>query len=202
MISLFDLDTPSLFVNLDLMESNSKTMMKFINEENLALRPHTKAHKIPDLANFQIAQGANGICTAKLGEAEGVMIEEGIKSVLNTTPIANPQKIERVVKLLKNHPQTDFIQVVDDLKQIEAVNKKLSEENLNLSILVEVECGQQRCGVEVGSNLTTLLKNLPQFNRIKFKGFQAYSGHLQHIKARKKRGWKKSGRAYRQFSSK
>ncbi len=37
---------------------------------NLTLRPHTKTHKIPEIARLQMQYGAGGITVAKVGEAE------------------------------------------------------------------------------------------------------------------------------------
>jgi len=180
------LDTPSLIVDLDLMENNSKKMMNFLKGKKCFLRPHAKAHKIPELAKFQISQGAKGICTAKLGEAE-VMLENGLDDILITTPIANEQKIDRMIKALKTYPKARIIQVVDGVKQVNALAEKLKKEKLNLEVLVEVEAGQKRCGVQVGTELIKLVKAIRSTKNLKFVGYQAYSGHLQHIHGYEKR---------------
>ena len=88
------LDTPSLIADLNAMSINIQLMQERINDLGLALRPHTNAHKIPAVAQMQIDAGAQGICVAKLGEAE-VMAQGGIKDILITTPIAGQKKIQR-----------------------------------------------------------------------------------------------------------
>jgi len=180
------LDTPSLIVDLDLMENNSLKMMNFLKGKKIVLRPHTKAHKIPELAKFQISQGAKGICTSKLGEAE-VMLEGGLDDILITTPIANEQKINRMINILKAYPKARIIQVVDNVKHVNILSDKLKKEKLSLEVLVEVDAGQKRCGVQVGPDLIKLVKSIRSSQGLKFVGYQAYSGHLQHIHGYEKR---------------
>ena len=65
-----ELDTPAVVVDLDVMERNLSRMADYSRTHNLLLRPHTKSHKIPELAKRQLASGATGITVAKIGEAE------------------------------------------------------------------------------------------------------------------------------------
>ena len=62
------------------------------------LRPHTKTHKSVRIAHMQLASGAHGVQTAKLGEAE-VMADSGISDILVGYPIVTQRKIERLVRL-------------------------------------------------------------------------------------------------------
>ncbi len=45
-------------------------MQAAANARGIRLRPHSKTHKSPLIAHWQIERGAVGICCAKLGEAE------------------------------------------------------------------------------------------------------------------------------------
>ena len=65
-----DLDTPSLYVDLDAMERNIRRMQEQCGGWGVGLRPHVKTHKIPEIAQMQLAAGAIGITVAKVGEAE------------------------------------------------------------------------------------------------------------------------------------
>ena len=64
------LDTPALLVDLDVMEANIARIAKTCRDNGVGWRPHTKAHKTPEIAHLQLAAGAIGIACAKLGEAE------------------------------------------------------------------------------------------------------------------------------------
>ena len=75
-----DLETPSIVVDLDVMERNLSRMAEYCRGKNLRLRPHTKSHKIPELAKRQLAHAPHGITVAKIGEAE-VMLDAGINDI-------------------------------------------------------------------------------------------------------------------------
>jgi len=72
-------------------------MAALARDGGVALRPHAKTHKSPVIARKQLALGAVGICTAKIGEAE-VMVANGIDNVLITTePV--PRNMDRFIAL-------------------------------------------------------------------------------------------------------
>ena len=68
--SVDDIDTPALVVDLDAFERNLDLMANAVRGAGVALRPHAKSHKCPDIAHAQIERGAVGICCQKVGEAE------------------------------------------------------------------------------------------------------------------------------------
>ncbi len=65
-----DLDTPALYVDLDVLERNIARMQEQCRAWGVALRPHVKTHKIAEIAQMQLDAGAIGITVAKVGEAE------------------------------------------------------------------------------------------------------------------------------------
>ena len=69
-MKIADLDTPAVLIDLDIMESNLARMAGYCRDHHLALRPHTKTHKVPELAHRQVRLGACGITVAKVGEAD------------------------------------------------------------------------------------------------------------------------------------
>src|SRR6185369_1879874 len=93
-----ELETPAVVVDLDVMDQNLARMAAYCRKHNLRLRPHTKSHKIPELARQQIASGATGITVAKLGEAE-VMLEAGITDILIAYPIVGDEKTAHLAKI-------------------------------------------------------------------------------------------------------
>jgi 3-hydroxy-D-aspartate aldolase len=49
-VSKWDLDTPSLCVDLDGLEANLATMQQTLTRNGIASRPHAKTHKCPAIA--------------------------------------------------------------------------------------------------------------------------------------------------------
>src|SRR2546426_2874540 len=75
-------------------------MAKLASEGGKSLRPHIKTHKTPEIARMQLAAGACGITVAKLGEAE-VFADAGFDDMFMANQIVGPQKIERLIALLR-----------------------------------------------------------------------------------------------------
>src|SRR5205823_10546162 len=92
------LDTPALLVDLDVMEANIARIVATCRAQGVAWRPHSKAHKTPEIARMQIVAGAIGVTCAKLGEAE-VMAAAGIRDILIANRIVGPIKSARLVQL-------------------------------------------------------------------------------------------------------
>ncbi len=104
-LHLTDLDTPAVVIDLDIMESNLARMAAYCRDHHLALRPHTKTHKVPELAHRQLRSGACGITVAKVGEAE-VMAAAGIEDILIAYPVVGPLKVERLTRLARRARST------------------------------------------------------------------------------------------------
>ena len=94
------LDTPFAAIDLDVVERNLARAQRYFDEHKLALRPHIKTHKIPELARRQVELGAGGITCQKIGEAE-VMADAGIADILLTFNIVGPLKLGRLVGLAR-----------------------------------------------------------------------------------------------------
>ena len=80
-IPLDELQTPALIIDLDVFDANLAKMQSYLEEQDIALRAHTKMHKCPLIARKQVESGARGVCAAKISEAE-VMCAAGIEDVL------------------------------------------------------------------------------------------------------------------------
>src|SRR4051812_39674682 len=66
------IETPAAVVDLDLLESHIKRFQAYIAQHGIANRPHIKTHKIPAIAQMQVAAGAVGLTCQKLGTAEAM----------------------------------------------------------------------------------------------------------------------------------
>ena len=63
---------------------NLKKMAEFAEANGKAIRPHAKTHKCPLVAKKQTAEGAVGVCVAKVSEAL-CMALAGVNSILILT---------------------------------------------------------------------------------------------------------------------
>ena len=97
------LDTPEIVVDLDVVRANIDRAAATARELGVVVRPHTKTHKLPQIAQMQLEAGAVGVQVAKLGEAE-VMADAGIGDILVGYPIVGEQKLSRLADLAERAP--------------------------------------------------------------------------------------------------
>lgn len=180
---LDSLDTPSMIVDLDLMEANIKKLMDRLLPTGVNIRPHLKTTKSAVLAKKLVAAGAKGGCVAKLSEAE-VIAAAGFDDLLITCEVIGPVKVRRLVQLLRKHPKIRI--VVDSAVGATAINDALAEdgsfaESEPISVLIDLDVGLHRAGVAPGESALALAKHVAMLKQLKLIGVQGYEGHLQHL---------------------
>ena len=74
--SLADIETPAAVVDLDKLEANLTGLQAYCDEHGIALWPHTKTHKSPEIGLRQLELGAGGLTVAKTGEAQVFALRE------------------------------------------------------------------------------------------------------------------------------
>ncbi len=169
-ISVEDLDTPSVVVDLDVMEANLKRCQSYLDGHGLALRPHIKTHKIPEFAHLQLKLGAKGINCQKLGEAE-VMVDAGIGDILLTYNILGQAKLDRLVGLAR---RADIKVVADSAEVVDGLSATMSHAGVILPVLVECDTGALRCGVTTPAAALKLAQTIERSPGLGFRGLMTY----------------------------
>jgi D-serine deaminase-like pyridoxal phosphate-dependent protein len=169
-----DLDTPALCVDLDALESNIRHIADTCREHGVYWRPHTKCPKSPVIGHKLIEAGAIGLTCAKLGEAE-VMAAAGIKDLLIANIIVGPQKVARLVELRRI---ADPIVCVDHADQVDQLSAGMAAAGLTLRVLVEVNIGLNRVGVEPSEPTLELARHVVDSPGLELAGIMGYEGHL------------------------
>jgi D-serine deaminase-like pyridoxal phosphate-dependent protein len=187
-----ELDTPALLADLDAVERNIQRMAGFCREHGVSLRPHAKIHKAtPIVAWKQLRAGAIGITASKLSEAE-VLASAGIRDILIANQVVGARKIRRMINLAAS---TDLIVAVDSIDNIQEVSQAAREKGTRVGVLVEVNIGNDRCGVEPAMTLG-LVQSILTLPGIRFRGLMGYDGHLAFVENLQERD-QRSQAAYR-----
>jgi D-serine deaminase-like pyridoxal phosphate-dependent protein len=176
--SRYSLNTPALLLDLDAFERNIARMAAATRDFGCNLRPHAKSHKCSRIARAQIEAGAVGICCATLDEAE-VMAAADINGILITSPVTTAGKIERLVALSRQAPDTMI--VVDHPDNAAALAQAARQAGVVIPVLMDVELGFGRTGVTSVEAAGVLAGTIDSEPGLSFAGVQAYGGHLQHI---------------------
>jgi len=170
-----DIETPALLIDLDALERNIQTMSAFANENNIALRPHFKTVKIPEIALMQVKAGAKGITCAKLSEAE-VLADAGVENILLANQIVAPVKIDKLAKLAG---RIKYMAVaVDSVENVLDLNTACVKHGTKLHAFVELDVGQGRCGVRDYEEGLEISRAVMESSSLIFDGIQAYEGQL------------------------
>jgi D-serine deaminase-like pyridoxal phosphate-dependent protein len=174
-----ELDTPALLVDGIALEANIAAMARLCAGKPVRLRPHAKTHKSPIIAAMQLDAGAAGICCAKLGEAEAIARDGRVGDILVTTPLVGPTKLKQLARLSR---VAKIAVLADDETAIAALSELATAEDRQIDVLIEVDVGQNRCGVPPGPAAARLADAVGRAKRLKFKGLHGYHGKLQMMR--------------------
>lgn len=182
-MSLEEVDTPSLIIDLDAFERNLKRLSDTVAGTSVNLTPHAKTHKCPIIALCQIDYGAIRVCCQKVGEAEA-MVYGGVRDIFVSNEIVAPSKLERLAALAR---LANIAVCTDNPMNIENLSDIAQSYDVELSVLVELNVGMNRCGVETGDEVVTLARQISKSPGLRFAGLQAYHGAAQHLPTFKQR---------------
>jgi D-serine deaminase-like pyridoxal phosphate-dependent protein len=174
-VTLREIDTPALLLDLDAMERNLAKMARFFDRGSTRLRPHYKNHKCPVLARRQIETGAIGMTCATLSEAEA-LVSSGFTDILISSELAGRRKIGRFIDLAR---QVDVKAVVDDPAAVAAMGAAARDKGCHPGVLVNINVGQNRTGVEPGVAVVDLAREVLK-EGLTFRGLMGYEGHVAH----------------------
>ncbi len=187
-----DIDTPALVVDLDAMHRNLARMAEFARKHHVLWRPHAKLHKSVWLASLQLQAGAAGVCVQKTAEAE-IMVAGGIYNVYISNEVIAPAKLARVAALTQAvAPHGGQIAIaVDSLEGITRLAQAMTDARTGarsgtatvIDVLVEIDVGQGRCGVQPGPEAVALALEIRRHPALRFAGLQAYHGQAQHVRS-------------------
>ena len=176
--TLDDVDTPALVLDLDAFERNLDRMAAMATSAGVRLRPHAKMHKSPVVTLQQVARGAVGACVQKVAEAE-VLVRGGVEDVLVSNEVVGASKVDRLAALARD---ARIGVCVDDPAQVDALSAAATAHGVQLRVLVEVDVGAGRCGVEPGEAAVRLAQQVAVAPGLTFGGLQGYHGAAQHLR--------------------
>jgi D-serine deaminase-like pyridoxal phosphate-dependent protein len=171
---IYDLDTPAVVIDLDVLERNIEGMASHCRELGITLRGHTKSHKSPEIAKMQLAAGSQGIVCQKLGDAE-VMSRAGIDDILMTYNIVGRQKVRRLTELAKRGRMTV---TCDSLEVATGISEQAQFDGVTVGVLVEIDTGGNRTGVQSPAAAEELGKQVSDLPGLELRGLMTYPSRV------------------------
>jgi D-serine deaminase-like pyridoxal phosphate-dependent protein len=177
------IDTPALIVDLDALERNHERLLTSLSGLPVVLRPHAKSHKCPEIARWQTAHGAVGICCQKVSEAIA-FADAGISDILVSNQVIGAKKIQDLCDLAR---RVRVGVCVDDLSNVKDLSTIAQAMGVTVEVMVEIDVGAHRCGVAPGADALAMAKAIAEAPGLVFRGLQAYQGAAQHMRSQTER---------------
>jgi D-serine deaminase-like pyridoxal phosphate-dependent protein len=178
-----EIATPALVVDVAAMERNIRRMADFFRDGPCRLRPHFKAHKTPEIARRQLSAGScSGLTCATVSEAE-VAADLCDDLLIANEPIG-PGKCERIAALAHRVRMTV---AVDSEAGLDAIGLAARNAGVTVGVLVDLNVGQMRCGVEPGHEVVQLARRATSVDGVTLRGLMGYEGHVVSLPDRAER---------------
>ncbi len=164
-----EIETPAVLIDMDRVEANLARAQAYAEANGLALRPHVKTHKLPELAQRQMALGAVGITCQKLGEAEA-MADGGLADIFMPYNILGGRKLDRLAAL---NDRVALSVTADSAETVAGYAARFSPDK-PLRVLVECDTGAGRCGVQTPDEAVDLAQKIAAAPGLRFGGLMTY----------------------------
>ena len=183
-MTLEEIATPAVLIDRAKALRNIGRMQAGAAARGLRLRPHTKTHKSPVVAKWQIDAGAAGICCAKLGEAEVFADalrlrsgQAGLPDIRIPYPL-NPSNASRVIALLD---RTRLSFIVDHPVVARQWSEAMTNAGRTVDVLVKVDVGFHRCGIDPDTRDTLkVIHEMATLPGLSFRGLLSHAGQAYH----------------------
>ena len=137
------IDTPSLVLDIDILKANVNELLKICHSHGVSLQPHAKTHRTPEIGLLQQELGCDGLCVAKVGEAEG-FANAGVKKITVAYPVIGASKVERA-RILST--SIDLTLAVDSVAGAKSIGEVFAAHSQVCSVLLIIDTGLGRDGV-------------------------------------------------------
>jgi D-serine deaminase-like pyridoxal phosphate-dependent protein len=143
------IDTPTVIVDLDVLETNITTWAERMHHRGVGLRPHTKTSKCLPVIRRQVAAGVVGLTVATLGEAEA-LADAGFTDLFQAYPVwvGRPDRARRLRSL---HERTSLMVGVESVEAAAALGVAVAGSSHALPVLIELDPGLHRSGVDASA---------------------------------------------------
>ena len=171
---LTTLETPAALVDLDRMERNLDRLAAYTRAHGLVLRPHTKTHKSPIVAEQQLRRGAHGVTCATTREAE--VMSQVCDDILVAYPPVGAGRLRRLMALPS---RVRLTVALDSREAVEALARAASTAGRTIRVYVEADLGMHRVGVGSPEDVTGLARLVRERPPLEYAGLAFYPGHIR-----------------------
>jgi D-serine deaminase-like pyridoxal phosphate-dependent protein len=187
--------SPGMVVFRDLVERNIDEMVRMARDAR-RLRPHCKTHKMAEVTSLELARGITRHKAATFAEAE-MLAGAGVRDVLLAYNLVGPN-IRRAVEFVTRLPDVRLSVTADHPAPVAALGQAMSAAGQSIDVLLDVDTGQHRTGVELtGSKAEQLYRQIAVTPGLRAGGIHLYDGHNHQTDVQQRReavlaGWERA----------
>ncbi len=171
---LDDLETPAALVDPERVEANLRRVDTYARQHGLKWRPHTKTHKVPELAALQLQSGATGVTVATPHEAE-VMASVADDVFLAYPPVG----AARLARLMRLPARVRLSVGLDSREVLQELSSAARRAGRTVGVLVELDLGMRRVGVQTPADAIALAREVAAAEAVEYRGITFYPGHIR-----------------------
>ena len=165
--------TPALVIDLAAVKRNIRSMADYARRHKLKLRPHAKTHKSLRVARMQLDAGAAGLAVAMAGEAR--LMAWVCDDLLVEYPALDEPRCRQIADLAR---AKRMAVAVDSELAADALVAAAMSAGSTIGILVDVDVGFGRTGVQSPEAALALAPHLDRATRVRLDGILCYPGHV------------------------
>jgi D-serine deaminase-like pyridoxal phosphate-dependent protein len=165
--------TPALVLFRELMEQNLDGMIKIAGDPS-RLRPHCKTCKMSEVVRTFLERGITKVKAATFAEAE-MVAKAGGQDVCLAYLLVGPN-IPRAVRFVEKFSEVVFSVCADHGGPIDELSRAMSAANQSVQVLLDIDTGLHRTGLEVGPAARALYEQIARSDGLLPGGFHVYDG--------------------------
>ena len=153
------------------MSKTPSRLGSLFRDASCKVRSHVSSHRCPAIAHRQRANGdaESGISVSRIGEAE-TFADAGFTDILVAGEIVTPAKIKRLCLLAL---RASIAVAVDNQKNVRDLSESAQAHGSTLGVLVDVDVGSGRCGVQPGQAAVDLANQVARSEGLQLSGLTA-----------------------------
>lgn len=174
---MIEITRPTLLINKDIAKHNIHRMMVKTGLNNVELTPHFKTHQSRQIGGWFKEETLETITVSSVSMAE-YFADDGWRQIT----IAFPFNILEINKIANLASKVQLTLLVTGVEQVKIL---LREVDVYLKILIEIDSGSKRSGVDPqDNNLISEMIDLLDNTQHHFKGFYSHFGHTYGASSR------------------
>ena len=168
-----EINSPALIVFRDIVKQNIRQMIAIAGDAK-RLCPHCKTHKMPEVTKLELQMGIVKQKCATIAEAE-MLADAGVEDIFLAYNLVGPN-IARAMQFLDRYPKVRLAVTADHELAIAELGKAAQQAEKTIDVLLDLDVGQHRTGVEPGPRAVELYRQIVETNGLNPGGLHVYDG--------------------------